>query len=121
MSGGLVFAYLLLRAHGEKTSPPEPAAAGLFEGFFVEDKDQSRTLDIYDALPKFSLSWERDTDGEKNLRVFNNVQVDGQTLKVTIAAAVLSPKKEPGAEAAGPPFTIAQLREAPSTCLAGPC
>ena len=33
----------------------------LFEGFFADgEKDQSRTLDIYDALPKFSLSWARE-------------------------------------------------------------
>ena len=53
-----------------KPLPPNPRQLAFFEGFFVEDKGQSRPLDIYDALPNFSLSWGRGTDGEENLRVF---------------------------------------------------
>ena len=42
---------------------PDEVQLVLFAAFFPEaDKDhhdQSRTLDLYDALPKFSLSWAR--------------------------------------------------------------
>src|SRR5690242_25865 len=85
-----------------KPLPPVQALQlALFEGFFVEDKDQSRTLDIYDALPKFDLSWARGGAGEENLREFNNVKVGNQILKVAISAAVLSTKKGPGTKDAG--------------------
>src|SRR3954453_16932337 len=86
---------------GKPVLPTQAVPLALFEGFFVEDKDQSRTLDIYDALPKFSLSWARGTDGEENLREFNNVQIGGQVIKVAVSAAVLSTKKQPGAKDAG--------------------
>ena len=39
-----------------KPVPLSPRHLALFEGFFVEGKGQSRALDVYDALPNFSLS-----------------------------------------------------------------
>jgi hypothetical protein len=68
----------------------------LFDGFLSAEPNQSRTLDIWDALPKFVLSHSRDGDGA-NLMEFNNVKIDGQPIRVEIAAAVLSREVPPGA------------------------
>ena len=70
----------------------------LFEGFFADgEKDQSRTLDIYDALPKFSLSWARE-GGESSLREFNNVRIQDKLIKVSVSAAILSSGSQPGSK-----------------------
>jgi hypothetical protein len=62
--------------HGVQTRFPNPRQLAPFEGCFVENKDQWRTLDVYDALPKFSLPWERGTDSEENLRVLYGGDLD---------------------------------------------
>jgi hypothetical protein len=71
----------------------------LFEAFFADgEKEQSRTLDIYDALPKFSLSWAREGEQQSSLREFNNVRIQDKLIKVSVSAAILSSGSEPGSK-----------------------
>lgn len=78
---------------------PEEVQLVLFEGFFADgEKDQSRTLDIYDALPKFSLSWAREGGHESSLREFNNVRIQDKLIKVSVSAAILSSGSQPGSK-----------------------
>jgi hypothetical protein len=56
--------------------------------------DHSRSLEVYDALPKFSLIHERET--EQNLREWNNVVIGQHTVRVTMSAAILPSSAMPG-------------------------
>jgi len=50
-------------------------------------RDHSRTLEVYDALPKFSLGREREST--KNLREWNNVAIgNNRVVRVTMSAAL---------------------------------
>ena len=63
------------------------AQLALFPGWFTTDPNESRTLDIYDALPRFVFNHCRDlapTEGKP--RSFN-VKVKGNDIQVVLAAA----------------------------------
>lgn len=63
------------------------AQLALFPGWFATDPNESRTLDIYDALPRFVFNHCRDlapTEGKP--RSFN-VKVKGNDIQVVLAAA----------------------------------
>ena len=72
-----------------------PSQLSLFDAWLDPARpDHSRTLEVYDALPKFSLAHERETD--QNLREWNNVVVGGDNVRVTMSAAILSSSAVPG-------------------------
>ena len=59
------------------------------------NRDHSRTLEVYDALPKFSLGREREST--KNLREWNNVAIgNNRVVRVTMSAAILKTSALPG-------------------------
>ena len=58
------------------------------------DGRHSRSLEVYDALPKFSLVRDRESTDE-NLREWNNVTIGLHTVRMTMAAASL-PSSAPG-------------------------
>jgi hypothetical protein len=66
----------------------------LFDAWIEASPDHSRTLEVYDALPKFSLVHERETD--QNLREWNNVVIGHHTVRVTMSAAILPSSAGPG-------------------------
>jgi len=72
----------------------------LFDAFLSAKPEQSRTLDIWDLLPKFLLTHARESDG--NLVEFNNVKIGEQVLKVSLSAAILSSDSLPGDPDTGP-------------------
>jgi hypothetical protein len=72
----------------------------LFDAFLSAKPEQSRTLDIWDLLPKFLLTHARESDG--NLIEFNNVKIGEQVLKVSLSAAILSSDSLPGDPDTGP-------------------
>src|SRR6266550_1291205 len=58
-------------------------------------RDHSRTLEVYDALPKFSLGREREST--KNLLEWNNVAIgNNRVVRVTMSAAILKTSALPG-------------------------
>lgn len=72
-----------------------PGQLSLFDAWLeAAGPDHSRTLEVYDALPKFSLVHERET--EQNLREWNNVVIGQHTVRVTMSAAILSSSAIPG-------------------------
>jgi len=72
----------------------------LFDAFLSAKPEQSRTLDIWDLLPKFLFTHARESDG--NLIEFNNVKIGEQVLKVSLSAAILSSDSLPGDPDTGP-------------------
>jgi hypothetical protein len=60
----------------------------LFAPFFSER--HNRVFDIYDALPRFVLSWKREADakGAKGI-TFSNVRIGDQNVAVTITPAIV--------------------------------
>jgi hypothetical protein len=71
----------------------------LFAPFFSER--HNRVFDLYDALPRFVLSWKREADakGVKGI-TFSNVRIGDQTVGVKILPAVVTDptQKQPPAE-----------------------
>jgi hypothetical protein len=59
----------------------------LFPGWFSADHNESRTLDIYDALPKFVFNPTRDIElADGKPRTFN-ITIRGESLRVIISPA----------------------------------
>jgi hypothetical protein len=60
----------------------------LFAPFFSER--HNRVFDIYDALPRFVLSWKREADakGAKGI-TFDNVRIGDQKISVTLTPAIV--------------------------------
>jgi len=73
-----------------------PGQLSLFEAWLdPTSPDHSRTLEVYDALPKFSLGREREST--KNLREWNNVAIgNNRVVRVTMSAAILKTSALPG-------------------------
>lgn len=69
----------------------------LFDAWLETQPDgkQSRSLEVYDVLPKFLLDRERESTDE-NLREWNNVTIGQYTVRMTMAAAILPSSAEPG-------------------------
>ena len=53
-------------------------------------KQHNRVFDMYDALPRFVLSWKRDADKGPRLLTFPNVQIAGQKVTVKITPAIIA-------------------------------
>jgi hypothetical protein len=80
---------------GQKTAHKNPMSDKpvdeqmlLFAPFFSER--HNRVFDIYDALPRFVLSWKREADakGAKGI-TFSNVRIGDQTVAVTLTPAIV--------------------------------
>jgi hypothetical protein len=72
----------------------------LFDAFLSAQPDQSRTLDIWEPLPKFLFTHSREAN--ENIAEFANVRLDEKTVvKVSIKAAILTSDTKPG-ESEGP-------------------
>lgn len=70
----------------EPKKEPQSAQLALFPGWFAGDPNESRTLDIYDALPRF-VNLGRDlAPGDEQPRTFN-IKVKGSDIQVVLAAA----------------------------------
>ena len=85
---------------GQKTAHKNPMSDKpvdeqmlLFAPFFSER--HNRVFDIYDALPRFVLSWKREADakGAKGI-TFSNVRIGDQTVAVKITPAVVTDPKQ---------------------------
>jgi hypothetical protein len=74
----------------------------LFAPFFSER--HNRVFDIYDALPRFVLSWKRALSAkDPKVITFSNVQIGDQTVAVKITPAVVADPNQPPATRAGAP------------------
>lgn len=60
----------------------------LFDRWHLEEPNKTRTLDLYDVVPKFLLTRNRQTTGSK-LHRWNNVKVGTRELAITLKAAAL--------------------------------
>jgi hypothetical protein len=79
----------------------------LFAPFFSER--HNRVFDIYDALPRFVLSWKREADakGAKGI-TFSNVRIGDQTVAVKIARRVVDPNQPPQRQRAQAPRALGE-------------
>lgn len=82
-------------ATSEQTDPaPNALQLSLFNGWHSTNPEHSRTLDFFDALPKFSLTHTRAVAQPSILR-FADVQIDGHTVCVSITPAVVGTGSRP--------------------------
>jgi hypothetical protein len=66
----------------------------LFAPFFSERSN--RVFDLYDALPRFVLTWKREvTDKSPKMINFSNVRIGDQSITVTITPAVVIDTSQP--------------------------
>lgn len=70
---------------------PEALQLTLFEGFFAEDGQQSRTLDIFDNIPKYVYSKTRRTEDLKPITWTLNLH--GTPAEVTLTPAIIQNAK----------------------------
>ena len=68
---------------------PTDLQLSLFSGWHSKNPDYSRTLDFFDALPKFSLTHTRAFKRASILR-FDDVQISGHRVAVSIAPAIIA-------------------------------
>lgn len=66
---------------------PEALQLTLFEGFFSEDGRLSRTLDIFDSVPKYIYSKTRRTEDLKPITW--TLELHGQPAEVTLTPAII--------------------------------
>ncbi len=88
------------------TSAPEPSdpaptdlQMSLFNGWHSKNPAHSRTLDFFDSLPKFSLTHTRAVKKASILR-FDDVQIAGHRVSVSIAPAIIASKGRKQSKAA---------------------
>jgi hypothetical protein len=86
---------------GQKTAHKNPMSDKpvdeqmlLFAPFFSER--HNRVFDIYDALPRFVLTWKREvSDKSPKVITFSNVRIGDQTVAVQITPAVVVDTSQP--------------------------